>query len=281
MFTKPIDAITFEDIEVFCRANPEGNRVEYKSQIDVRKHIPKTVSAFANNLGGILLIGIEADQTKNSVIFPIKGTSLTHDFVTQIQQSCLDGIYPVLDPEVAVIDVPDSENVVVVVRVDASSQTPHSIDKKRKIYIRTGSMSKPYEFADRDQIESLFKRGEKSQQVVAETLRRIEERVESVGFAQDRPNITVIARPLFPDSPIISTASLSDLDLWFNEPKKVPGGIYSILIDAIEYTEVNEYGIAYHRGDLRCSNDLNIELTQYLISVTDFMEARVPTLRSL
>ena len=56
MFTKPIDEITFEDVESFCEKWTEAERVEYKQEI---KHIPKIVSSFANTLGGIFIIGVK------------------------------------------------------------------------------------------------------------------------------------------------------------------------------------------------------------------------------
>ena len=70
MFTKSKDKITFADVEDFCREFPEGVSVEYKREI---KNIPKIVSSFANTLGGIFIIGVEADQKDNKVIFPIQG----------------------------------------------------------------------------------------------------------------------------------------------------------------------------------------------------------------
>ena len=94
MFTKPIDEITFEDVESFCKESGENVRVEYKSDITVKRHIPKIVSSFANTYGGIFLIGVEADQTKNEVIFPIQGIPQRNGIEEQIQQSALTGIYP-------------------------------------------------------------------------------------------------------------------------------------------------------------------------------------------
>ena len=94
MFTKPIDEITFEDVESFCQEWAEGIRVEYKREIRVNTHIPKIVSSFANTYGGIFLIGVEADQTKNEVIFPIQGIPQRNGIEEQIQQSALTGIYP-------------------------------------------------------------------------------------------------------------------------------------------------------------------------------------------
>ncbi len=65
MFTKSKDQITLADVEDFCREFPEGVRVEYKREI---RNIPKIVSSFANTLGGIFIIGVEADQIDNKVM---------------------------------------------------------------------------------------------------------------------------------------------------------------------------------------------------------------------
>ena len=99
MFTKPIDEITFEDVESFCKEWPEGVRVEYKQKLDIKKQIPKIVSSFANYYGGIFFIGVKADKTKNEVIFPIQGIPETPGIEEQIQQSALTGIYPGVIPK--------------------------------------------------------------------------------------------------------------------------------------------------------------------------------------
>ena len=70
MFTKPIDEITFEDVESFCKEWSESVRVEYKRELNVKKHIPKVVSSFANTYGGIFLIGVEADNDNQHAHFP-------------------------------------------------------------------------------------------------------------------------------------------------------------------------------------------------------------------
>ena len=72
MFTKPIDEITFEDVKSFCNEWAESVRVEYKRDINLKRHIPKIVSSFANAYGGLFLIGVEADQKIiESVLFQV------------------------------------------------------------------------------------------------------------------------------------------------------------------------------------------------------------------
>ena len=46
MFHTPLNEISFEKVENFCRAFPEGVRVEYKRELT--KDIPKVISSFAN-----------------------------------------------------------------------------------------------------------------------------------------------------------------------------------------------------------------------------------------
>lgn len=68
----------------------------------------------------------------------------------QMQQSALIGIYSAVIPEVIILDVPNSNNVVVVIRVDESVRVPHAIQNSTRAYIRTGSITQPYELADID-----------------------------------------------------------------------------------------------------------------------------------
>lgn len=246
MFTKSLDEITFEDVNTFCREQPEGVRVEYKRQIDAKKHIPKMVSAFANTFGGIFLIGVESEQTKNEVIFPIQGIANEPGFEERIQQSSLEGIYPAVIPEMKIVDVPKSNNIVVIVRVDESMQAPHAIQNSQRTYIRTGSITEPYDLADMDRIAYMFKRREDSQENTRQILDRIDERVKRFCI-QDKPSLTVIAQPVYPYRPVITTSDIYELHEHVPfPPRKVAGGVANVRNDDI-FFELNEYGIVYHR----------------------------------
>ena len=179
MFTKLAADITFSDVEDFCREFGEGVRVEYKREI---QHIPKIVSSFANSSGGIFMIGAETDSTNRGIV-PIRGIPKTSGIEEQIQQSTLTGIYPAVVPEIIIREVPNTNNVVVIVRVDESPQAPHAIQNSTRVYIRTGSITQPYELklAGIDQIEYMLKRRADSQEITQQILKRIEERQESAG----------------------------------------------------------------------------------------------------
>lgn len=263
MFTKLAADITFEDIEDFCREFGEGVRVEYKQEI---RHIPKIVSSFANSAGGVFIIGAETNDD-NTVKFPIQGIANRSGIEEQIQQSALTGIYPAVIPEVIICDVPNTNNVVVIVRVDESVEAPHAIQNSTRVYIRTGSITQPYELAEIDRIEYMLKRREDSQIVHQQIRDRTDERVISL-FDTNKPNITVVAQPVFPHRPIISTGDIYEFirmnnsirtnrSIPFNDweghfgTRRVAGGVCFIgSTSNILYSELNEYGIVYNRKTL-------------------------------
>ena len=276
MFTKPIDEITFEDVESFCKEWAEGVRVEYKRDINVKKQIPKIVSSFANTLGGIFLIGVEADQ-KNNRVNAIPGIPQRNGIEEQIQQSALEGIYPGVIPEIQLVPVRNSDNLVVVVRVDESVQAPHEIQNLPRVYIRTGSITKPYEQSDMDRIVYMLKRREDSQVLAHQVLDRIEERISNVqpqyktirnvqNLSSNLPMFTVIARPVFPYRPVISVSDTYELML-LRPLRRVEGGVSHIRPD--KYLEFNEYGIVLHRIDISFSEQREIDYTQFIYHIND------------
>ena len=252
LFTKPKNEITFADVESFCREFGEGVRVEYKREI---KHIPKIVSSFANTHGGVFVIGAETDE-QNKVKFPIQGIPKKSGIEEQIQQSALTGIYPGVIPEIILVDVPNSSNLVVIVRVDESIHAPHAIKEVTQVYIRVGSITQPYEYklAEMDRIAYMFKRREDSQTITHQILDRIEKRVEAFSNINASninlhvPNITVIAKPVFPYRPVISKEDIFEpRRSW----RRVSGGAYKLPeYEYDDYCELNEYGIVYQRTKL-------------------------------
>ena len=256
MFTKLESDITFSDIKAFCDEYNEGVRVEYKREMT--RHIPKIVSSFANTQGGIFIIGVRADNETNRVV-AIDGISNPGGLEEQIIQSALEGIYPPVHPEVIIREVPDTDNVVVIIRVTESPQAPHAIQNSTRVYIRTGSITQPYklELAEIDLIEYLLKRREKPQITTQQIIDRTEERIESFFSIIEIPDITVIVRPVYPHRPIISTGDIYEFareaDLsWVYSSRVMGGWVASTRRDTefYSYWELNEYGVVYRRHHL-------------------------------
>ena len=278
MFTKPADEINFSDIKTFCEGYSEGVRVEYKREISqIRKHVPKIVSSFANTQGGILLIGAETDERNN--VKCIQGIPVERGIDERIVQSALTGIYPPVIPEVIICDVPQkSDNVVVIVRVNESQQAPHALQNSNEVYIRVSSISQPYRLADIDRIDYLLKRRERPQSIIQNILNRMEDRAQTCIEEQSKSNpyLSLICRPVFPYRPITPPPAIvaflrkydrkhrNDQSRYhfvfpFKEgeidfgTRKVTGGVGFIgrsFYYEVFYYEVNEYGILYHGGVL-------------------------------
>ena len=263
MFIKPLDEINFSNIKTFCEEYSEGVRVEYKQEIsEIRKHIPKIVSSFANTQGGILLIGVKTDEQNHVNCIP--GIPIEQGIEERITQSALTGIYPPVMPEIKICDVPESTgNVVVIVRVNESQQAPHALQNSNQVYIRVGSITQPYELADIDRIEYLLKRRERPQEIVPQILSRMDNRAQACLEEpyKSNPYLTLICHPVFPYRPIIPPPKILGFlrsgetqrnphRVPFKEgvadfgTRKVSGGVCFVM--GSRYYEVNEYGILYY-----------------------------------
>ena len=251
--------------------------------MNIKKHIPKIVSSFANTFGGIFLIGVDANQQNNRVD-SILGIPQQNGVEEQIQQSALTGIYPGVIPEIKLVDVPTSGNVVVIVRVDESVQAPHAIEQSTKVYFRSGSITQLYklELANVDRISYMLKRREDSQVFAQQIFNRIEERISNIDPAYktientqhpfgDFPTFTVIARPTFPYRPLISASKIYESHrgpLW--PPRRVTGGHFCY--DEKGYWELNEYGIVYHRVVLFLQTGNGIDYGVFLWHINQLIE---------
>ena len=257
MFNKPLSEVEYSDIEKFCETFEEGVRVEYKSQmID---SIPKTISAFANSLGGIILIGVETDKVTNKVI-AINGIDEQVGIEERILNSSLTGIYPALIPEIKVFSIPSKESkVIIVIKVHESIDAPHAIQNSTRVYIRTGSISQPYELAEIDKIDYLLRRRDKQQKLKEQLKQNARDRFDRLLLRiseSRRPCIEVNISPVFPYHPLIA---LDDLYVfgtkkvpynsphypYFNDPQRITDGICRFHRDQnySYYREINHYGL--------------------------------------
>jgi len=165
IFSKSINELNIDDIRIFCEKGiKEGFTLDYKE--DFPNNLEKTICAFANTFGGVILLGVEENQ-EGKPIMPIKGIDFERGLHERVVNIILDNIYPPLFPEIEVVRFQDNGNdkAVVVIRIPQSDMTPHLIDNKRKVYIRTDNRNKPEEVATIDQIEWLYNKRKKSEEL--------------------------------------------------------------------------------------------------------------------
>lgn len=210
MFSKPLSQIIYSDVEQFCSIFSEGVRVEYKSEMI--ENIPKVVSAFANTLGGIVVIGVEADKVSNKVV-SIKGICREEGMEERIINASLNGIYPAVIPEIRILDVPDKKDrIVVVIKVHESVEAPHSIQNSTRVYIRTASVNQPHELAEVDRIEYLLKRRSETESrreaLIEHASNRLKRNLKVASI--NNPILQVSIAPVFPYQPLITLEALRD-----------------------------------------------------------------------
>lgn len=125
---------------------PEGKTLEFKRDLSSPKGVLRTVAAFANTSGGVLLIGVE-DGTRH-----VRGIGAPLDMEEQLANVITDGVLPRLVPELEIL--PWRRTHVIGVEVHPSSGRPHHVKSEgaEAVYVRVGSTNR---CADRELVDEL------------------------------------------------------------------------------------------------------------------------------
>jgi Putative DNA-binding domain len=202
LWQKPMSEVTFRDIDAFCSAkHREGTRCDYKLLFPTK--LEKTIAAFANTLGGLILLGIDSDPTTNTPIWPaVTGLPSRAGLEEQVYQKATEAIYPPV--RVAVSPVIENPNlpgtVVIVIRVDESKDAPHAVDNGRQVlvYERSDNKTDPIQLAKIDRIEHLLNRRQAIESHREENRSKAMERAERLLDKDMRPFMWVSVAPRFP-----------------------------------------------------------------------------------
>lgn len=119
-----------------CTAGGEGTRLEFKRVLPRDERAARTLCAFANTRGGLLLVGITDRGRVHGVHRP--------ESVTARLSSLAEGkVDPPLRPEIQVVQVAGPR--VVACSVPFSSARPHAVvlaDGEREILVRVGASNR-------------------------------------------------------------------------------------------------------------------------------------------
>jgi predicted HTH transcriptional regulator len=134
--------------------HPEGKTLEFKRDLSSPDGALRTIVAFANTAGGILLLGVE-DQSRH-----VRGLKDPLGQEERLASLISDLIVPRLMPEIEILTWRHTQ--VLAVQVHPSPSRPHCLKREglaSGVYVRVGSTNRR---ADRDMIEELrrFARGE-------------------------------------------------------------------------------------------------------------------------
>lgn len=128
---------------------PEGRNIEFKEAMPKKVDLNKTVVAFANDAGGILILGIK-DKPRTVVGIPEEELfELEEKISTSIHDTCA----PVILPDISFMKVEGKH--ILVVKIAKGNNPPYHIKVKgveQGTYIRVGSSNR---LAGREMIEEL------------------------------------------------------------------------------------------------------------------------------
>lgn len=163
LFQINLDNIQFSNVEQFTGLDrPENERPKEGVLIDFNEQIPDdigdVVAAFANTYGGLVILGVKSDKTKQNIPVDIPGIPGTSDIKANIVNKILSTVYPRPPFSVGVVQHSrNTSNIVVVIKVEQSQNTPHMYMKsqKNKISVRIEDENR---YASLQQIEALFEK---------------------------------------------------------------------------------------------------------------------------
>lgn len=129
---------------------------EFKSMFDC-DDVEKAVCAFANRLGGFLMFGVTARVADNTIEgFP--GLASGKDWLRRVSDCIVGHVSPLPTWDTKQIPSPDnSQNLVVVTRIELSHRTPHLLARNGRIYLRNPAGSDPV--TDKATLDGLIERG--------------------------------------------------------------------------------------------------------------------------
>lgn len=168
-FSHPLTDLTSSDLENLRQVS-EGWYVEYKSEVIPVKALAKSLSAFANQYGGWLIIGIaENSETQTAGTFPGITEEDAQKLLIDLRNASKDVLNPEVYYETHLIRGPSEDlgllidQVIVIVQIPAGADTPY-IHSDGRIYRRVADSSNPRPESDRFILDKLWARGEKAKE---------------------------------------------------------------------------------------------------------------------
>jgi hypothetical protein len=252
----------------------EGTVLDFKR--DFPRDLAKTLSAFANTHGGVVLIGVD-ETTTGSAQLPMSGVELKPGLRERILQIALDAVYPPIIPEVKVVEFKSNETLtepdraVVVARVHESHAAPHAVETGTAVYLRIDNISDHFSRkATIGELEWLMNKRHRALEEKQCLLRRAEGRADIIRPGRRRRHrnqlyspegaMRLHTTPAFPRANLTDGPTLVSIvrqcrktirnygwPLPDGQPRRVTGGA---ICDGHEsYSEFQQQGLIYHEID--------------------------------
>jgi hypothetical protein len=225
IFTKPLSQVDISDLQELVHDRAVENlRLEFKLEVPDKDETLKKLSAFANTLGGLMVVGAKA-SSRDGRITELSGVGNISGFKQKVVDWCFKGVSPPLEVDVsdAIPAAADDGKFLYVVRVAESDVAPHFLNGRNGVWIRTNEFSGRYEpgLADENELRHLFDRRKLIVDRREILIRRARKRYEAFADKTNRDragNLTNLGArlelavvPRFPATPLCKQEDLKPL----------------------------------------------------------------------
>lgn len=214
-FDKAINRISFDDVVKFLEQGvAENTMLDYKLLLPKNNEkFAKTIAAFANSMGGTVIIGVKDENDKPKP--PFTGVRFHPKIRGQIESIIQNYIDPIVFVDIATCVDEKTKNMFVVVNIPQSNLTPHLVGGLKRAYVRTGQSSRPETIVHPDNLVWLLDNRRKSQNLRHILLEKAQ--AHFINFArgrqsgaQDEPYCSFSLIPLYPQNPLLPYQKLTD-----------------------------------------------------------------------
>ena len=154
LFKKPLSEVEFSDIQNLKDAKIEESAIlDYKEQLISENDIIKHVTAFSNTSGGDLIFGI---KERGGGRYPVDIPGIEDNVNKErLEQIIISNIRPRIGVQFREIDIPNSNRVILIIRISEGQNQPYYDMKSHRYYKRYN-----YEAIHMDEfeIESLYQK---------------------------------------------------------------------------------------------------------------------------
>ena len=225
IFTKPLSQLATEDLQEMLQDGAVENvRLEFKSEVPDKDETLKKLSSFANTFGGFMVVGAKANS-KDGRLEALPGVVPEAGYKQKVVAWCFQAVSPPLTVEVSdAISAPGSNGkVCYVIHTAESDATPHFLNGRKGIWIRTDEFSTPFRpvLADEHELRYLFDRRKLTRDRRAALLERAKKRFDTsiAKTHTDRggnrtpfgPKLELCVVPRFPTHPLCEQQNLQPL----------------------------------------------------------------------